>query len=237
MLQNQFANDKVMLGQPCQLTHALHSCDVFGDISALQPIICSGCKDQGILPRTPHHEFLQEVFEQIATSTFQNIKSEIGALCIGYYIVRLDNLRKLSDSKSEQKKTYKSARKLAKCFLKNSPADFTLWSKLAKVEFFAQNLDECRKITFNALSMCKTQSQALLLCRLFSELVFETDRESVKQVLCALADNRNFSAYLQQNKEISAAVLLRVSRSLERLCEELGCVYQQVFLLWCLFSH
>ena len=76
--------------------------------------------------------------------------------------------------------------------------------------------------------MCKNQSDALLLCRSFVELAFNKDGESVKQVVSALANGQNFADYLQRNKEISAATLLLVSRSLERLCEEPGCLYQQV---------
>ena len=78
------------------------------------------------------------------------------------------------------------------------------------------------------MQCAKKQSDALLLCRSFAELAFDKDGELVKRVVSALADSQNFADYLQRNKEISATTLLRVLRSLERLCEELGCLYQQV---------
>ena len=163
----------MLISQPCHLTHALHSCNVMGDISRMQPITCEACADHSILPKTLHHKLLQKAFEQLANSNFVNVRSEIGSLCIGYFVVRMSYMQKKSSMKSELKKTYKIARKLAKTFLINNLVDFVLWSKLAKVESLAENYDECKKITFNALAMCKNQSDALLLCRSFVELAFD----------------------------------------------------------------
>ena len=225
--QNALTSSKVLLSQPCLLTHAFYCNDVLGNVSALQSITCSGCRHHGILPRSPHHELFHSIFEQLATSCPPSIRMQVGSCAIGYYVVRISNLCS-KDDKSELKKTYKEARKLTKSFLKNDPNDFVMWSKLAKVEYLAKNSEECKKITHNALCMCKAQEGALVLCRTYAELECETNRDSVKQVLSAFADNRDFVGYLQKNKIVTAAVVLRATRSMERLCEDLGCVYQQV---------
>ena len=217
----------MLLTQPCHLTHAIRSNDILGDVTDVHSVTCSDCS-LNLLPRTPHHELLLVVIEQLTVSNLQNIRRQIASLCMDYCIGRLASLALKTEMKSEAKKTYKEARKIAKNFLKTDPEDFLLWTKLVKIENLNKNLIECKKITYNGLSMCKKQSDALLMCRTYAELAFEKDPESVKRVLSALADGQNFSSYLQQEKEVSAAILLRASRLLERLCEELGCIYQQV---------
>ncbi|CAK8694279.1 unnamed protein product [Clavelina lepadiformis] len=219
----------LLLNQPCQLTHACQCNDAAGDIAPLSSITCrgGGCC-YGVLPRKPHHQLLSLIFEQIATVCPLQIRKEIGPVCLNYFAIRLSIFGTRDKFKQEVKKTGKEARKLAKNILKSDPMNFLLWSKLAEVEYSAGNHDECMKIYHNALCMCKDQSDAFLLCQKYSKLLYKNNPGLVKKVLCALGDGQKFAEYLQQQKDVTGAAQLRASRSMERLCEELGCLYQQV---------
>lgn len=227
-LQNEFASSNLLVSQPCQLTHALQHSDVPGDISPLQKVTCLNCPRCRVIPRSPHHDLLQLVFEQLAPFNLGRIRREVAACCVGYYVVRMSALSVEPEMKSELKKTYKEARKLAKTFLKQDPGDYLVWAKLARIENSAKKVDECEKIFRNSLCMCKERSEALMLTRSYSQLILKQDQDSVKRVLAAFGDDLKFSTYFQNNKDPSAAVLLRANRSLERLCEDLGCLYEQV---------
>jgi len=76
--------------------------------------------------------------------------------------------------------------------------------------------------------MCKSKPDATLLCRGFAENMHDSDPDAVKLVLSALGDDLLFADYLQAKKSVTGVVLLRAARSLERLCEDLSCLYQQV---------
>lgn len=215
----------------CHLTHAQSSQSMPGDISSLitscDPFTCT-C---GLLPREPHHTFLCRVFDQLCKSCPKEITKQVNCLYLDYLKARLTLLRNNRNEKPQLKHSHKEAKKIARSLLQSDPMNFELWHKLAQIEEVAGKHDDCQKIYFNALGMCTSQNDALALCGSYTRLSLDKQQDALKLVLSAMGDNQTFSDYLKSKKPVTAAVVLRASRNLERICEDLSCLYKEVLLI------
>ncbi|XP_078491000.1 nuclear exosome regulator NRDE2 [Ciona intestinalis] len=216
-----------LLSQPCHLTHALHSTGTLGDISQLKFNCGTQCTDT-VLPRSPHHELLCLVLEQLCSNCPTDVKKGVAEIGMDYFVIRATELSKCQGKKAELKKTGKEAKKFAKMALKMDPLNFVVWGKLARVEFLTGKADDSLKIYQNSLCTCKQQEDALVLCVSYIESFYDSKPESVKPILAALGDGLNFKEVFQKPEKVTGAMLLRGGRGLERLCEDMACLYPSV---------
>lgn len=91
-----------------------------------------------------------------------------------------------------------SAKKLAKSFLKKDPQNLLLWNIYAQIELQAGNVDECRKVYQNALSLHQTfaseqtKPQALVLYKEYANLEWRAGRVNLAMgiILAAMEDGQ-----------------------------------------------
>nr|CAB3264441.1 protein NRDE2 homolog [Phallusia mammillata] len=216
------------ISQLCHISHSISSQSLPGDISYLRlscdPLTCP-C---GLLPREPHHTFLCKAFDQLRISCPKEVTTPVSCLYLDYLHARLIGLSKNKNYKQQLKHSHKEAKKIARNLLQSDPMNFELWIKFANIEAIAGKHEDCKKVYFNALCMCKSQRDALALCGSYTKLSHEKHSDALCLALGALGDNQAFADYLQSKKGVTSAVVLRATRNLERICEELSCLYKEV---------